>query len=93
MIIYNGQFQVLCFYRRKIHSVYRLIQRIEGSGIPAGQTGNWNDGLLPVPAVPPTTRDGQHIIHWSYAVEVLLNFHNADSFNVRIPVVIGSTPT
>ena len=89
-VIYDGQLQVLCFHRRKIHPVYRLIQRIEGTGIPAGQTGNWNNGLLPVPAVPPTT-DGQHIIHLSYAVEVILNFHKADNLNVRIPVVIGST--
>lgn len=90
-VTYNGQLQVLCFHHKKTRPVRRIMQRIEGSGIPAGQTGNWNNGILPVPVVPPTI-DGQHIINVSYAVEVILNFHNADNLNVRIPVVIGSTP-
>ena len=90
-ITYNGRLQVLCFHRQKNHPVHRIIQGIEGSGIPAGQTGNWNNGILPVPVTPPTT-DRQHIINISYAVDVILNFHKADNLNVQIPVVIGSTP-
>ena len=92
-VTYNGQLQVLCFQRQKIHPISRIVQTIEGSGIPAGQTGNWNNGILPVPVIPPTTdHDGQHIINVSYAVEVVLNFHNAGNLSARIPVVIGSTP-
>ena len=91
-ITYNGQTQGLRYFRhQQSHAVHRIIQRIEGSGIPAGQTGNWNNGMLPVPVTPPTT-DCQHIIYISYAVDVILKFHKADNLNVQIPVVIGSTP-
>ena len=58
-VTYNGQLQALrCFQRQKIHRVSRIVQTIEGSGIPAGQTGNLNSGILPVPVVPPTTDRG-----------------------------------
>ena len=73
------------------HGVQRIIQRIEGSGISAGKTGQWSNGLLLVPDAPPTT-GGCHIITLSYAVDVTLVFHKANNLNIQIPITIGTTP-
>ena len=90
---YCGQY-VNIFRRRneKNRQVRRIVQRIEGGGIPAGNTAHWNNGILPVPVIPPTT-DGQHIIKLSYTVDVTLTFHKADNVNMQIPVTIGTTRT
>ena len=72
------------------HGVQRIIQRIEGSGISAGKTGQWSNGLLLVPDAPPTT-GGRHIITLSYAVDVTLVFHKADNLSIQIPITIGTT--
>ena len=88
-VIYSGL--GLFFRNRKNYSSHNTVQKIEGSGIPAGKTGYWNNGLLPVPNVPPTT-DGNHIITFSYAVHVILDFHKASNLSLQIPVSIGSIP-
>ena len=89
-VIYYGQSQYGLFHKQKSRQVCNIIQSIEGSGIPAGKTGHWTNGLLPVPITPPTT-DGHHIIMLSYALDVTLVYHKADNINVWIPVTIGTT--
>ena len=89
IVTYNGKGPV--FRNQKSHLVRNIIQRIEGSGVPAGSTGYWNNGILTVPAVPPTT-NGHHIINLSYVVNVILKFYKAGDLYVQIPIVIGSTP-
>ena len=87
-VIYSG---LGLFRNRRSYSSHDTVQKIEGSRIPAGKTGYWNNGLLPVPIVPPTT-DGNHIITLSYAVHVVLDFHKASNLSLQIPVSIGSIP-
>ena len=74
---------------QKNSSAKRILQSIEGSGIPAGKTGQWSNGLMLVPDTPATT-EGHHIIVLSYAVDVTLVFHKADNLNLQIPITIGT---
>ena len=89
-VTYYGRLQFSRSHQQKSRQVINVIQSIEGSGIPAGKTGHWTNGLLPVPITPPTT-DGHHIIMLSYALDVTLVYHKAGNVNVRIPVTIGTT--
>ena len=68
----------------------RIIQKIESSGIPPGKTGYWNNELLPIPAISPTTI-GDNIIVLSYTVDISAVIHKAGSFTFLIPVTIGTT--
>ena len=90
-VTYYGRLQFSHSLQQKSHQVRNIIQSIEGSGIPAGKTAHWTNGLLPVPITPPTT-DGHHIIMLSYALDVTLVYHKAGNINVQIPVTIGTTP-
>ena len=90
MITYCGQLQALIVHYKKSRHVNNIIQSIQGSGIPAGNTGHWSNGLLPVPTTYPTING--NIITLSYAVDVTANFHNAGNISVQIPVTIGTTP-
>ena len=56
----------------------RIIQKIESSGIPLGKTGGWNNELMPIPAISPTTI-GDDIIVLSYAVDISAVIHKAGS--------------
>ena len=67
-----------------------IIQSVQGSGIPAGNTGHWSNGLLPVPTTYPTING--NIITLSHVMDVTVDFHNADNISVQIPVTIGTTP-
>ena len=87
---YYGRLQFSLLRQQKSRQVSNIIQRVEGSGIPAGKTGHWTNGLLPVPITPPTT-DGHHIMMLSYALDVTLVYHKAGNINVQIPVTIGTT--
>ena len=89
-VTYYGRLQFSRSHQQKSRQVRNIIQSIEGSGIPAGKTVHWTNGLLPVPITPPTT-DGHHIIMLSYALDVTLVYHKADNINVQIPVTIGTT--
>jgi len=76
----------------KYKHVSGVIQRIEGSGVAAGKTGHWNNGLLLIPVTNPTTDERRpHIIQLSYAVIVTLVFHKARDACLHIPVTIGTT--
>ena len=79
--------------RQKYRNITRVIQQVEGTGIAAGQTGHWNNGLLPIPATQPTTY-GQHIICLSYHVTVTLVFYQSRNFDfgLQLPVTIGTIP-
>ena len=76
-------------YKRSRYAT-NIVQSIQGSGIPAGNTGHWSNGLLPVPAMHPTI-DG-NIIMLSYVVDVSIDFHNAGHLGVQLPVTIGTSP-
>ena len=76
-------------YKRSRY-VTNIVQSIQGSGIPAGNTGHWSDGLLSVPEMHPTI-DG-NIIMLSYVVVVTIDFHNAGHLGVQLPVTIGTSP-
>ena len=89
-VTFHGQLRFSLLRQQKSCCVINVIQNIEGSGIPAGKTVHWTNGLLPVPITPPTT-DGHHIIMLSYALNVTLVYHKADDVNVQIPVTIGTT--
>ena len=89
-VTYYGQLKFSHSHEQTIRRVSDIIQGIEGSGIPAGKTAHWTNGLLPVPITPPTT-DGHHIM-LSYALDVTLVYHKADNINVQIPVTLGTTP-
>ena len=89
-VTYYGQLEFSHSHEQTIRHVSDIIQGIEGSGIPAGKTAHWTNGLLPVPITPPTT-DGHHIIMLSYALDVTLVYHKAGNINVQIPVTIGTT--
>ena len=77
--------------RERTRQVSTLINRIQSSGIAPGKTGHWNNELIPIPAIPPTTI-GDHIIKLSYFVYVTVDIHKADHLFVQIPVTIGTTP-
>lgn len=78
-------------YHKYHESSLRIIQKIESSGIPPGETGHWNDELLPIPAIPPTTV-GDHMIMLSYVVDISAVIHKAGSLTLQFPVTIGTTP-
>ena len=69
----------------------RIIQRIQGPGIEAGGTSNWNNELLPIPATVPTINSCR-ILNISYAVTVTLDIPSAIDLHVTIPITIGNVP-
>ena len=77
--------------RHKTRQVTTIINRVQSSGIAPGKSGHWNNELIPIPAIPPTTI-GDHIIKLSYFVYVTVDIHKADHLFVQIPVTIGTTP-
>ena len=90
MITYCGKVQELIGHYKKSRHVTNIIQSVQGSGIPAGNTGHWSNGLLPVPTTYPTING--NVITLSYAVDVTANFRNARNISLQIPVTIGTTP-
>ena len=90
-VTYCGQAKSLfgSKHQRK-YRINRIIHKIEGPGIAAGETGCWNDELLLIPATLSTIA-GHHIIQLLYTVDVTLLFHKADKLNVLIPITIGTT--
>ena len=90
MIAYHGNLYAIITHHKKNRYVTNIIQRVQGPGIPAGNTGHWSNGLLPVPATYPTIHS--NIITLSYVVDVTANFHNAGNISVTIPVTIGTAP-
>ena len=90
--ILSGLFSGFSQAREKYKHVSGVIQRIEGSGVAAGKTGHWNNGLLLIPVTNPTTDERRpHIIQLSYAVIVTLVFHKAPDVSLQLPVTIGTT--
>ena len=86
--------QIVTYCGRALIEHYKksrnIIQTVQGSGIPAGNTGYWSNGLLPVPATYPTIHS--NIIMLSHVMDVTVDFHGANSISVQIPVTIGTTP-
>ena len=70
----------------------KIIQRIQGPGIEAGGTSNWNNELLPIPAVVPTISNSCRILSLSYTLTVTLDIPNAIDLHVTIPLTIGNVP-
>ena len=90
MITYYGQTRQ---GYKKSRCIDHVIQSVQGSGIPAGNTGHWSNGLLPVPPFPETYLTiNSKIITLSHVMDVMVDFHKAGNISVQIPVTIGTTP-
>ena len=79
------------FHSSAGHAESKIIQRIQGPGIEAGGTSNWNNELLPIPATVPTINSCR-ILNVSYSITVTLDIPNAIDLHVTIPVTIGNVP-
>ena len=77
-------------YRQLLHDFVAQIKTT--GGIPAGQTLEWNQEPLPIPACPPSSRTCR-IIHMDYSlhVEVVVPTYGSNR-HVLLPIVIGTEP-
>ena len=80
------------FHGTADHAECKSIQRIQGPGIEAGGTSNWNNELLPIPTTVPTISNSCRILNLSYALTVTLDIPNAIDLHVTIPITIGNVP-
>ncbi|XP_071086714.1 arrestin domain-containing protein 1-like [Haliotis cracherodii] len=72
---------------------YSVIRVLEGSPVVKGDERAWNNQLLEVDAIPPTTKTRScHIIAVSYCIKVLVEVPLGFNLETIMPITIGTIP-